>query len=989
MNCPNCHTDNRPRARFCNECGNPLPSACPSCGASNRAGAKFCDACGTSLASQTPSPALPQEIPQPLPQAGLATATPLPATPQAPDAERRQLTVMFCDLVGSTHLSSQLDPEELRDVVRAYQAACNNVIQRFEGYVAQHLGDGLLIYFGYPAAHEDDAQRAVRTGLGIIDAMQALNQQFAPAHGVQLAVRIGIHTGLVVIGDIGAGERQEQLALGETPNLAARLQELAEPDTVVISNASHELAQGYFEFDALGEHLLRGVEASMMIYRALRESGVRNRLDIASARGLTPLVGRESAVALLQERWRQAQSGQGQVVLLSGEAGIGKSRLAQALKDLVADESHIQWECRSSPYFTNSALYPIIDLMQRTLRWRQDDTAEAKLEKFEQGLSQYRLPLEESAPLIAPLLSIRLPEERYSPLNLSPQLQRQKTLEAILAIILELAERQPILFILEDLHWTDPTTLALLDLLIDQTPAAAIFALLTRRPDYQPSWSRPSYLTEVTVNRLSTTQIERMAMQLADGKELPAEIVQQVVEKTDGVPLYVEEMTKAVLESGVLKEIHGHYELSGPMSSLSIPMTLQDSLMARLDRLMTAKVIAQLGATIGRQFSYALLQAVSGLEETILQHELSRLVDSELVHQRGLPPQATYIFKHALVQDIAYQSLVRSTRQQYHQRIAQILETQFPETARTQPEWLAHHFTEAGLHEQAVGYWRQAGEQAVQRSSHLEAIGHLSQGLDVIQRLPETPERLQQELALQSALGPALLALKGWAAPEVEQTYTRARELGIEVGDASQLFLALRGLSYMNYVRAKFQTAREFGEQLMQLANQQQDPEQLLVAHQSFGAPLLLLGELPLASEHLAHGIALYSPQEHRSMVFRYGHDLGVNCLGYDAVALWLRGDPEQAIGQAQEALTLGQEIGHPYSLCLSIFFATMVSQYCQDHRTTYTQADNLIKLSTEPLYRTNLKITDIFDKYDVSAPSAHSKVRLTPCVIPLACLVG
>lgn len=542
--------------------------------------------------SQLGKPELQPIVKQPQP---VQPTSPSAETHTPDAAERRQLTVMFCDLVGSTHLSGQLDPEELRDVIRAYQAACNDVIQRFEGYVAQHLGDGLLIYFGYPAAHEDDAQRAVRTGLGIIEAMQTLNQRLVQSHDVELAVRIGIHTGLVVIGDIGAGERQEQLALGETPNIAARIQRLAEPDTVVISDATYRLVEGYFEYDTLGERALKGVDYPINVYRVLDESGVQGRLDIALTRGLTPLVGRESEVTLLLERWGQVKSGQGQVVLLSGEAGIGKSRLIQALREHIAEASHLRLECRSSPYYENTALYPVIDLLQRTLRIQATDTTEERLQKLETALGQYQLRLDEAVPLLAALLAIPVSEDRYAPLNLTPQRQRQKTFEALLAPLLESAEQQPLLFILEDLHWADPTTLEFLGLVIDQLPTSSMLLFLTTRPEFNVPWGSRSYLAQITLNRLSSNQIEQMAVMAVGGKELPAEIVEQIVQKTDGIPLFVEELTKSVIESGVVKEVDEHYELAGPVASLSIPTSLQDSLMARLDKLSTSKQVAQRG----------------------------------------------------------------------------------------------------------------------------------------------------------------------------------------------------------------------------------------------------------------------------------------------------------------------------------------------------------------------------------------------------------
>src|SRR5262249_564662 len=535
----------------------------------------------------------------------------------------------------------------------------------------------------------------------------------------------------------------EQLALGETPNIAARIEGLAAPNTLLISEATYRLIRGYFEYQDLGAQTLRGVAEPVTLYRVLSESGATSRLDVAQPRGLTPLVGRESEVTLLLERWEQAKSGQGQVVLLTGDAGIGKSRLVQTLKDYVANEPHTRWECRSAEYAQNTALFPLTDLFQRLLQFQAEDTPNEKLAKLEQMLSQYRLPLEESVQLFAPLLSLPIPEDTYPPLHLSPQRQRQKALETLVAILQELAEHHPVLFILEDLHWTDPTTLDLLHLVIEQIPTTSILTVLTCRPTFQPSWSHRSYLTEVTVNRLSQNYTERMTEQVVGGKKLPAEVLQQIIEKTDGVPLFVEELTKAILESGQLKALDGHYELTGALSTPAIPATLQDSLMARLDRLVSAKGIAQLAAVIGRQFAYALLQAVSQLDEATLQRELGRLVEAELIYQRGMPPQSTYVFKHALIQDAAYQSLLKSTRQQYHQPIAQVLESQFTATVDQQPELLAHHYTEAGLTEQAVHYWHMAGQRASERSAHVEAISHLAKGLELLKTLPDTPERTQ------------------------------------------------------------------------------------------------------------------------------------------------------------------------------------------------------------------------------------------------------
>jgi len=605
---------------------------------------------------------------------------------------------------------------------------------------------------------------------------------------------------------------------------------------VAISDATYRLVQGYFAYQDLGAHALRGVPELLRLYQVLSASGATSRLDVAQPRGLTPLVGREQEVGLLVERWEQVKAGHGQVVLLTGEAGIGKSRLVQILKEYITNQPHVRWECRSLSYFENTALFPLTDLFQRLLRFQAEDTPDTKLEKLVSALSQYRLPLEESVQLFAPLLSLPLSEDTYIPLQLSPQRQRQKALETLVAILQKLAEHQPVLFILEDLHWTDPTTLEFLNLLIEQIPTTSILTVLTCRPHFQPSWHHRLYLTEMTLNHLSHTQVEQLVKRMTDGKTLPQEVLTQIIEKTDGVPLFVEEMTKAILELGQLKALDGHYELTGSFSTFAIPATLQDSLMARLDRLMTGKVIAQLGATIGRQFSYALLQAVAQLNDRTLHEELHRLVEAELLYQRGMPPQVTYMFKHALIQDAAYQSLLKSTRQQYHQRIAQVLEAQFPETAETQPELLAHHYTEAGLTEKAVPYWHHAGQSAAKRSAHVEAISHLTKGLELLQTLPETPQCLQCEVDMLIGLGASLIAAKGYAAAEVGETYTRARQLCQALENPHQLFPVLRGLWNYSFLRAELQTAHTLGEQLLTLTLQVRDPSMLCAAHRAVGA---------------------------------------------------------------------------------------------------------------------------------------------------------
>jgi class 3 adenylate cyclase/predicted ATPase len=874
-----------------------------------------------------------------------AAAWPAVAT-ALPEAERRQLTVLFCDLVESTRLAGQLDLEDYREVIRAYQAACADVIQQFDGTIAQYLGDGLLVYFGYPQAHEDDAQRAVRTGLGIVKALDTLRQRLTQEHALRLAVRVGIHTGLVVVGAIGGGARQEQLALGDTPNIAARVQNLAVPDTVVITEATLHLVQGYFTCNALGPHPLRGVSTAIHIHQVLEESGVQSRLDVAVTRGLTPLVGREVEISLLRDGWVQVQNGRGHTIALSGEAGIGKSRLVQVVKDYSADTPHTRMECRCSPYYQHTALYPIIDLVERMLHFQRDEALDSKLEKLEQALTQYRLPLHETMPLMATLLSLPVPEARYAPLPLTPERLRQKTLEALFAMVLELAERRPMLFILEDLHWVDSSTLEFLHLLISQRATAAILTVLTYRPEFQVPQEWRTCLTPLALQRLSPNDVATMVMQVTDGKPLPPEVLQHVVKNTDGVPLFVEELTKTIVESGLLRETDRHYELTGPLPTLAIPTTLHDALMARLDRLNTVKAVAQLGATLGRTFAYDLLEAVTPFDTAMLQQGLQQLVAAEILYQREVSPRTTYRFKHALLQEAAYQSLLKSTRQQYHQRIAQVLETQFPETVAMQPELLAHHYTEAGLGEQALAYWQRAGQRALERSAHVEAIGHLTKGLDVLTTLPVTAERVQQELALQLTLGMPLSATRGYAAPEVAHIYRRAQELCQCLGETPQLIPALLGLWRFYLLRAELGQAQELAEQCLLVVQRTEDTARHIVAHDVLGETLFFLGDFRRARTHLEQAVALYDPQKRRP--HRALTDPGVSSLSILAGTLWMLGYPEQARQTSMEAVRLAEALAYPHILASTWVIAAHVHQLRREVDMTHAQAEAVITLASE-----------------------------------------
>lgn len=857
------------------------------------------------------------------------------------DGERRQLTVMFCDLVDSTALSGRLDPEDLRNVVRAYQDAAAAVINRYEGRVAQYLGDGLLVYFGYPTAHEDDAARAVRAGLDIVDSLSELNAQSLQA----IQVRIGIHTGPVVVGEMG--ERHEQLAVGATPNIAARVQGQADPDTMLISAATYRLVEGLFECHDLGPRRLKGISTTISLYRVSHASAAQGRFDVAVRSGLTPLVGREEEIEQLHARWRQAQAGHGQVVLLSGEAGMGKSRILQEFKERVGEDRAIGIELHCSSYHRNSALYPVIEHAEHLFQFDREDSAQTKQDKLRTKLGRYRFPQADTVPLVAALLSLPQPTDGTA-LHLSPQKQKQKTNDALVAWILEETDRSAVLVVCEDLHWIDPSSLELITLLHEQVRTARMLLVLTFRPEFVIPWPAHPYITSMELARLPPHHMAQMMAQVVAGKTLPPDVTQQLLSKADGVPLFVEELTKDVMESELLQETDGHYELKGSLQTLAIPSTLQDSLAARLDRLETSREVAQLGAVLGREFSYELLQAVSGWDEKTLRIGLQRLVEAELVFRRGVPPEVTYVFKHALVQDSAYESLLKSDRQHYHQQAAQVMEEHFPELRTTQPELLAHHYTQANLAELAIPAWQQAGERATQRSANTEAIGHFTTALDLLRTLPDTVEHAHQEMALLIALGVPLMATKGYGAAEVAQTYERARTFSRQLGQTTELLPVLSGLCRFYYVRADIVAAQELGEECLRLAGLGKDSDSLLEAHRLLGASLVARGAFKLAREHLEDGIALYNAERSTVLTPKYGTDPGVVCRCHLSYVLWCRGYPDQACAISEQAVTLGRAVAHPLSLAGALFFASTVRLFCRDVAAAEEYAREAVELSIE-----------------------------------------
>lgn len=690
MECPSCRADIPEESKFCDECGAALPGRSPSCGAAIRSGAKFCPACGKKLTASNCDPAATSAVPT------------SPIVLARASAERRQLTVMFCDLVNSTVLSARLDPEDMGDVLRVYHDGCAKIVARFEGFVAKYMGDGVLVYFGYPHAHEDDAERAVRAGLALVEAIGAT---VLPLPGeLKLQLRVGIATGLVVVGDlIGSGAAQEEAVVGETPNLAARLQGLAAPNAVVIGADTRRLTGGLFEYRDLGAATLKGFADPVQAWQVVGPSAIESRFEALHATSTTtPLIGRDEELDLLMRRWQHAKRGDGRVVLLSGEPGIGKSRVTEAIEERLSGEPHIRLRFFCSPHHADTALHPIVSQLEHAAGFERDDNVERRLGKLEAILAPSTKDTKQATALLADLLSIG--GDRYPPPNLNPQRRKEETLEALFAQAAGLAAHRPVLMVFEDVHWIDPISLELLELMVERVSSLRVLLIMTFRPEFQSPWTGDAHVTTLALNRLGRQHGAELVKCLTGNKHLPSAILDQITAHADGVPLFVEELTKAVLESGLLRDAGDQYVLTGPVPPLAIPTTLHASLMARLDRLAPIREVSQIGAAIGREFSYELLAALVPLPESTLQEAVERLVRSELVFCRGRPPNATYTFKHALIRDAAYATLLRSRRQELHARIAQVLEDQFPDTVELHPEILAHHWSQAGLVEKAAFY---------------------------------------------------------------------------------------------------------------------------------------------------------------------------------------------------------------------------------------------------------------------------------------------
>lgn len=889
---------------------------CPECRRVNPDAAAYCMACGHKL------PARPDVM-----------------------AERRHLTLMFADLVGSTALSARLDPEEWSEVVSAYQRVCAEVVAGVDGHIGAYLGDGILAYFGYPRAHEDDARRAVRAGLDLLAARGSLNDRLERDLGVRIDVRVGIHTGLTVVGETGGVDVRPDVATGEGPNVASRIQELARPNTVVVSENTYRLSAGYFEFDDLGHQALKGLSRPVRAYEVVAETEARDRLDAAETLvGLTPLVGRAQELRFLREAWEATREGEGRVVLVYGEAGIGKSRLVRALAEEVAQQPDAwRLEARGSPVLANTPFHPVVDLLERGWLGRRGQEPDDQRAGLERLLTASGLAWDDYGPLFASLIGLPGDPDAASS-ALPPEAQKRRTMEGLLRGFLRQAAKGPGLLVVEDLHWVDPSTIELLTELLDLVPTNRVLVLLTFRPEFQPPWALRDHVRALSLTRLRPGQVEQLVGKLTAGHELPDDVVTQIAARTDGVPLFVEELTRMVVEAS---DESDPGDPGGPDPG-GIPATLQESLMARLDRLSTLKDVAQRAAVlaVGREFPYELLRAVSDpdLDEEQLRAGLRKLVDAGFLQQQGLPPDAEYRFRHALIRDAAYESMLKRTRQWYHLRVAEILEQQ-PGVADTEPETLAHHYTAAGVADRAADHWQRAGVQSLQRFANTEAVTALTTALSLLERAPGDPQR---ELDLRVALGTALMAVRSYSAPEVVDNYARARDLSRRVEASTRLGQSLWGLWISYLTRGRFQAALEVAGELLRMAEQLAEEGLLVEAHAAVGIMVHLTGDLRTARRHFEEALRRHDPDRDRDHAVLYGHDPQALSLAMLALTLLWLGSPTRALELAGEGVAVARERRHPLTLGFALGAATLLHQGRGESEDVLRLADETIAVSTE-----------------------------------------
>ncbi len=887
------------------------------------------------------------DVPGPESLPGAVSPTTPPFSPERDQAERRQLTVMFCDLVDSTALSRRVDPEDLQDIIRRFLDGCTQAIGRFNGYIAKYMGDGMLVYFGYPKAHEHDAERAVHAGLAILDTVKALNQS-NPHPEFGLAARIGIATGQVVVGELmGQDTAKERSVFGETPNLAARLQALAQPNQLVIDPVTKRLVGNAFDVADLGAVSLKGFDTPVHAWQVQSSRSSASRFESYQSIQLANFVGREDEISLMLGRWREAVGGEGQVLLLCGEAGIGKSRMIRRLCDRLADAQYQRMQFQCSPYHTNTALYPAISFLREAAGLTNQDNVEAQLNKLDVLARESGVEKQDTVSLFADLLSIP-GDHRYPPLNVSSEKRKDMTLEALVQHLQRLANRSPVLFIVEDAHWLDPTTLDLMTRIIDRIRQMRVLLLITCRPDFKPVWSDYSHVTSLTLSRLPRRQSAELVAAVTGGKALPPEVQQAILAKADGVPLYIEALTENVLQSGLLTEDHHVLTLKGSLKGLPIPDSLQALLMERVDRLGPAKGIVQAGATIGREFTYELLQATVDATDSQLRHALDLFVASGLMFQEGEIPNATYHFKHALVQEAAYSTLPKKPRRLLHARIAKALESRFAERVKLEPELLAYHYEQAGLAGPAVEYWFRAARRDAERSANIEALNHFSRALDVLKDLPQGPERDALELELLIARGAPLLTVKGYASDEIEHNFRRAKELSQDHSDSEHHLLSIWGLWVFHLVGGHADTARGLAENLLALAGREQNPDLLIRAHESVGSSYFFLGRFDEAKTHQLAAKTLFDPNRNRSHDLPYTQDPGITARIILAWTCWILGEVDQVEPLALEALGMARELEHPFTLVFALTSLSWIYSTTRDAQRTLQLTDEAVAVSTK-----------------------------------------
>jgi class 3 adenylate cyclase/tetratricopeptide (TPR) repeat protein len=867
-----------------------------------------------------------------------------PKASSADSAQRRQMTVMFCDLVGSTALSATMDPEDMRGVISAYQRCIVDIVGRHQGMIARYTGDGALIYFGYPQAHEDDAVQAVRTGLALIDEIPKLDIGI----GTRLNVTVGIATGIVVVGDIAATDSgvREHAVVGDTPNLASRLQSVAAPGSVAVCSNTHRLTNGYFEYRDLGAVTIKGWAESIRVWQPISSRQMESRFEAEHrARVLLPF-GRDEQIELLMRRWQSAKNGEGRAVLLTGEPGIGKSHIALAL-DALLTEHHVTLYYFCSSHHTNSALSPFIWELERAAGFERGDPPATKWSKLEAWLTKYGPPAEHGIALLSNLLSLP-PDVRYPLPAMSPQRQKDATLSALFVQLQQMAATQPVLIIFEDVHWIDPTSLDLLTLIVERLVDFRILLLITARPGFSPPWPGYAYVSTVSLTRLNRDDGAALVKRVTGGKALPDEVLQEILARTDGVPLFVEELTKAVLESGQLQEQRGQYVLGHPLPSLAIPTTLHASLMARLDRLASVREVAQIGAVIGREFSYELLSAVAALPKAKLDEALEQLVQAELIFRRGTIPLAVYSFKHALVRDAAYGGLLKTRRAQLHSALATVFEQKFRDVVETQPEILAHHLTEAGLAEKAVQYWLLAGKKAAQRSANLEAIAHLQKGLEAARAIAEDRERDRTELDIMMVMGPCLIATQGPAGSDSTAAFTHARALCERLGDPPEYLQVMFWFTTASVMRGQLPLAHETIAVLLDRAQAREDRPALLNAIRGNAMILMFMGKIVEAGEMIKRAFETFngSSEDDRLAARAAGQDAGVADLALMSWTFWLLGQPDTAMNRIDAALQRADGIGHPHSLAYACYYASVLYALCGRPDIARMHAEKCLNLS-------------------------------------------